>query len=743
VEAAKALDPTHPDQLFHHYARAYQQGNQFRNTLNLSGGNENALLTSSASYSKTNGVIPNSDFKNISARVGAQFKISNKLRFNPTFYYINSGGLRVNADRFNESLTYWSPRHDVTDYRKEDGTMKTYGTQNNPIYAVMTNNFRDDVNRLIGSGDLTYSPFSWLDLNYKIGMDYVSDVRKHTAPGPLGLVGEVQHADNGLGFVNQDRLNNRILTSNAMATFRYNWSENFNTVLRVGNEVRERKYSRLSSTGSELDVPTLLTVNNAKVRNTTEYNELYRIVSGYGDLTLGWKNFLFVNVTGRNDWSSTLPSGFNSFFYPSASVSYVFSDHLKLPSFLSFGKLRASFAETGKDTDPYETSTIYSSSLLQATSQVIWSRGDARGDKLLKPERTTTQEIGTELRFLNSRLGVEVNLYKLNSRDQIIPVSVSPTTGFTSVIINAGEIENKGIELVLTGSPVKTKNFNWETTLNFARNRNKVVSIREGLTEIVVGSHFGYIGSSATMKYVPGYAVGNIYGSSYQRYYGTKIDDKITVDNGLPLVIASTGTNRGFPVRDPAQRLLGNSQPDWMGGINNTLSFRNFTLSFLWETQQGLQRYNQLGNFMAAFGIAKYTEDRNDMVVFPGVLPNGDPNTQSVWKNWGTGPDGRVYNAGFYRNVYRSVTENFVEDASWVRLRNLSLSYNISENILKKSFIQNATITFTGNNLLLFTDFSGYDPENSSFSAGSNIDAFSGFTYPAVRSFLLSVNLNF
>jgi TonB-linked SusC/RagA family outer membrane protein len=743
VEAAKALDPTHPDQLFHHYARAYQQGNQFRNTLNLSGGNENALLTSSASYSKTNGVIPNSDFKNISARVGAQFKISDKIRFNPTVYYINSGGLRVNADRFNESLSYWSPRHDVQDYRKEDGTMKTYGTQNNPIYATKTNNFRDDVNRLIGTGDLTYSPVSWLDLNYKIGMDYVSDIRRHTAPGPLGLVGEIQHQDNGLGFVNQDRLNNRILTSNAMATFKYDWSSDFNTVLRVGNEVRERKYSRLSSTGSELDVPTLLTVNNAKVRNTTEYNELYRIVSGYGDLTLGWKNFLFLNVTGRNDWSSTLPSGFNSFFYPSASVSYVFSDHFKMPSFLNFGKLRASYAKTGKDTDPYETSTIYSSSLLQQTSQVIWSRGDARGDKLLRPERTTTQEIGTELRFLGGRLGVEVNLYKLNSRDQIIPVSVSPTTGFTSVIINAGEIENKGVELVLTGSPVKTKNFNWETTLNFARNRNRVVSIREGLSEIVVGSHFGYIGSGATMKYVPGFAVGNIYGSSYLRYYGSKPDDKVTVNHSLPLVIASTGINRGFPVRDPAQRLLGNSQPDWIGGINNTLSFRNFTLSFLWETQQGLERYNQLGNFMSAFGIARYTEDRNDMVVFPGVLPNGDPNTQSVWKNWGTGPDGRVYNAGFYRNIHRSVTENFVEDASWIRLRNLSISYNLSENILRKSFIQNATITFTGNNLLLFTDFSGFDPENSSFSAGSNIDAFSGFTYPAVRSFLLSVNLNF
>jgi outer membrane receptor protein involved in Fe transport len=622
--------------------------------------------------------------------------------------------------------------------------MKTYGTQNNPIYATKTNNFRDNVNRIIATNDITYSPFNWLDLNYKLGIDQYSDFRRHTAPGPKGLVGEVPHADNGLGFVNEDRLGNRILTSNVMATFKRDWTNDFNTVLRVGNEVRDRKYSRLSATGSELDVPSLLSINNAKIRNTTEYLEQYRIVSAYGDLTMSWKNYLFLNVTGRNDWSSTLPAGFNSFFYPSASLSYVFTDHFqKLPSFLSFGKFRASVAATGKDTGPYETSTVYNSSLIQATSQVVWSRENSRGDNLLRPERTTTVEIGSELRFLKNRIGVDFTWYKLNSRNQIIPVSVSPTTGFTSVIINSGEIENKGIELVLNGSPVRNSNLRWDVTVNFARNRNNVVSIREGLAEIVVGSHFGYVGSTASMKYVPGYAVGNIYGSTNQRYYGTKVDDKINVDRSLPLVIAATGSNAGFPVRDATQRLLGNSQPDWTGGVNNSLSYKNLTLSFLWDTQQGHEKYNQLSNFMGAFGISKFTENRNDIITFEGVKPDGTPNTTPVWLNWGTGPDGRVYSQGYYRNIYRSITENFVEDASWVRLRNLSLSYNLPKSLMGKTFAQGASVTFTGNNLLLFTKYSGYDPESSSFSAASNLDAFAGFTYPATRTYLFSLNVNF
>ena len=744
VAEAKAIDPTHPDQIFHHYKRGYQNGNQFRTSINLSGGNENALITSSLAYFKQDGVIPNSDYKNISARLNAQLKFGSKFKFNPSFYYVNSGGRRVNADRYNESLTYWSPRWDVKDYIRPDGTHKTYlQGNNNPIFGTYSNQFKDDVNRLISNLALTYSPVDWLDVNYRLGMDYYADFRRHAAPGPKGLVGETPHEDNGLGFVNEDRLSNRIINSNLMATFKKDWTSKFGTVLRIGNEVRDIKYSRLSSTGSELDIPDLLTLNNAKIRGTTEYRELYRIVSAYGDLSLSWDNFLFLNITGRNDWTSTLPDGNNSFFYPSVSLSYVFTDHLKLPSWISFGKLRGSYAEIGKDTRPYETNTYYNSSVITSTSQVIWTRGDTKGDPALKPERTRTVEAGLEARFLRNRLGIDFTWYKLNSKDQIINVSASPTSGFTSFILNAGELQNKGIEVVLNGTPVESKDFKWDISLNFSRNRNKVIALREGLAEIIVGTHFGYAGSTASMKYVTGYPVGNIYGTSYLRYYGAKPDDKINVDKSLPNVIAVTGTNRGFPMRDATQRILGNSQPDWIGGITNTLTYKNVTLSFLFETQQGMQKYNQLGNFMSAFGIAKYTENRRETIVFPGVLPDGTQNTQAVWLGQGTGPDGRNYTAGYYRNVYRGITENFVEDASWVRLRSLSLGCDLPKNIFKGSFIQSANVTFTGNNLLLWTDYSGYDPETSSFSAGSNVDAFAGFTYPAVRSYLVTLSVNF
>ena len=207
VEAAKASDPTHPDGIYNHYAQGYQQGNQFKSTIRLSGGTEKALLTSSLSYFKQKGTIPFSEYKSISAHVGGQFKFGEKFRFNPSVFFINSGGLRVNADRFNESLTYWSPRWNVKDYIKPDGTMKAYlAGNNNPIYGTYSNRYKDDVNRIIGNVAMTYSPFKFLDIDYKLGMDYFDDFRRHAGPGPLGLVDEIAHEDNELGFVNEYRI---------------------------------------------------------------------------------------------------------------------------------------------------------------------------------------------------------------------------------------------------------------------------------------------------------------------------------------------------------------------------------------------------------------------------------------------------------------------------------------------------------------------------------------------------------
>ncbi len=245
------------------------------------------------------------------------------------------------------------------------------------------------------------------------------------------------------------------------------------------------------------------------------------------------------------------------------------------------------------------------------------------------------------------------------------------------------------------------------------------------------------------MKYVPGLPVGNMYGTTYQRYYDKTVDNKVNLYKDLPIVISGSGSSLGFPVRDNTQRLIANSQPKWIGGISNTLSWKAFSLYFLFDTQQGQYRYNQLDNFMSAFGIAKYTENRNDTKVFEGVLANGTPNTQSVWLGQARGPDGRNYGAGYYRNYYRNTSENFVEDASWTRLRTLSLTYSLPSSVLGRSGIQGASVTFTGNNIFLLTDYKGYDPETSSNPASSNVDGFTGFTYPALRSFLFTINLNF
>lgn len=740
VEEAKAIDPTHPDKLYHHYGQGFQTGNQFRTTLSMNGGTERARLSSSVSYFNQEGMIPFSDYRNISFRINGQLQLSEKLSFRPSLYYSNSGGARVNANRYNESLTYWSPRHNVMDFKKEDGTMKSYGTTNNPVYGTYGAPFRDDVHRMIGDISFTYKPFSFLDIDYKLGVDQYNDLRRHHAEGPRGTVGEMRHGDMGLGFVREYRLYNRLINSNLMATATKDWLDGkLSTSLRVGNEVRESKYDRVNAEGSELDIPTLLTINNAKVRTTSQQKSLYRIVSLYGEFTAGWDNKLFLTLTGRRDHTSVFTQGLNDFFYPSYTLSAIVSDMVTLPTWWTYAKVRGSYAEIGKDTDPYRNNTYYGSYVLTSTSQVLWTRSASSGDRMLKPERTYTFEVGTELRFLQDRLTLDVTYYKLNSKDQIIPVLVSPATGFTSYVTNAGEIENKGLEVVLSGTVIKNNDFSWDASVNYTRNRNMVKSIRDDLPEIVVGSLSGYLNSAVTMKYVAGQPVGDLYGLTYRRYYGGKPDDGVTLQKDLPWLIGADG----FPIRDLNQRKIGNSMPKWIGGMTHTFRYKDFSLSFLFDAQQGFMKYNQLGNFMSSFAIAKYTENRDSYVVFDGVLADGTPNTKQVWLGQGE-KDGVNYGDGYYRLIHRGVSENFVEDASWVRLRSLTLGYNLPASIFNNTFIRDARISLTGNNLWLSTKYTGYDPESSPFNAGSNAAlGFAGFTYPAARTVMVSLNVNF
>ncbi len=744
VEEARQQDPDHPEEIFNNFENAYETGTQFRNTLSITGGNQQATFRTSMSRFDHKGVLPFSNYQNTSLRFNGDFRANEKFSFGGGINYINSGGDRVNADAFNERLVYWAPAKDVTDYEFENGTMKGYrnGGQvgNNPIYASKTNVFTDNVDRWIGNLKFQYSPFPWLSLNYRAGLDQYSDFRTRRAPAPRGVENENVLSDNGLGFVYETQIRNRDINSNFNAQLQHSFNDRLNVSLLVGHDVFIEDYKRVTTTGDELDIWDLYTLNNASIIQTSSYEEDYRLMGLYGDLSVAFDDVLFLTITGRNDWTSTLPKESRSFFYPSVSLGYIFTESFVTPEWFTYGKLRASYAEIGKDTRPYRINTVYERAAGFPINEITgWTRGDQKGSVDLLPERTSTFEIGADLRFFRNRLGLDITWYRSNSKDQIIPVPVSEATGFSSFVLNAGEVQNQGLELVLRATPVQASDFSWDILVNYANNQNEVVAIREGIEEIFLGSSFGYAGSTASTRLIVGQPYANIYGRSFARYYeDPSEDDGLTLATDRPILIGEDG----FPVIDTEQRILGNATPAWFGSITNTFRWKGLNLSFMFDTRQGVQKYNQMGNFFAAFGIAPYTTNRNETIVFEGVTANGQPNTQEVWLGQGVGPDGENYGAGYYRNYYRGATENFVEDADWWRLRNLSLGYTLPARWLQNAPIRRVNLTLTGTNLWLSTPYTGFDPEGNRGNSNAD-DGLGGFTYPGVRTFFATLSLGF
>ncbi|HET8736032.1 MAG TPA: SusC/RagA family TonB-linked outer membrane protein [Pricia sp.] len=712
--------------------RAFNTGVQTDHSLSISGGGENATFYGSFGRYDQKGIIPFSDWARTTAKLSGTVKFSEKFDFSGSINYANSGGNRVPHDRFMERMMYWAETQDVRDYINPDGTMKTYGNTN-PIYDARFSTFEDDVNRIIGNLNFNYSPTDWLTLSYRLGTDYYSDSRTAITPGPKGIDGELPLSTTG--SIEETRINSKDITSNFYITLKKQWNDDLNTTLRLGNDVFQRKFDRVSARGEDFVIPDFYNVNATSQVFTDQDKSIRRLVGFYGDLMLNYKEYLFLNVTARNDISSTLPKDNNSFFYPSVNLGYVFSEQFDLPSWFTFGKLRASWAQVGKDTDPHILGITYvAPDDYPLNGQVGFSRNSSFGDPELKPELTTAIEFGTQLSFFESRLDLDVTYYKSNAVDQIIPVPISDGTGFSEYYTNAGEIQNDGIEVVLGGDIIKNENFQWTASANFAMNNNEIKAIREGIDEIVVGSQFGYAGSSVTMKLIEGEAFGNLYGTSYQRFGADEND--IFLDRELPIVIGEDG----FPVRNENQLILGNAVPKFFGGLRNELTYKNFELNVLVDFRAGLEQYNQFDNFLSAFGKAEYSLARNDFRVFEGVLADGTPNTQQVWLGQGIGPDGRDYGAGYWRNTYRGVSENFVQDASFIKLRNISLSYTLGEKVLERIPFKSLRISLAANNIIFYTPWDGFDPESFSAGAGGNAIGFTGLGFPGTQSYFLTFN---
>ncbi|MDT0632809.1 SusC/RagA family TonB-linked outer membrane protein [Rubrivirga sp. S365] len=732
-----------PDlQFYNNWEQAYQTGYTVENNVSVSGGTDAASFYASVGRLDNGGVLPFSDWARTSARLSGAVQPSAAFRFGGTLNYVNSGGDRVFADRFNERLVYWTPNQDVAQYIKPNGTMfGYYGSDDNvgtnALYDARFATYNDDVDRLIGSVNAGYTFAEGVDVTYRLGVDTYSDSRFETLQGPQGIAGE--NALDSEGEVGETRISSRDLTSTLNVSLSRRFGDKLQADLLLGNDVFGRSYDRVNVSGSDLTIPNFYTLSNARDLTTSQFVRDQRLVGLYGDLKLAYDETLYLSLTGRNDWTSTLPVESRSFFYPSLSLAYVFTETLGSSPVLEFGKVRASFSQVGKDAPPYATNvTFVSPGAFPLDGQTGFTQSGVLGSPDLKPERTTSFEAGVDLRFLGGRVGLDATYYNATSRDQIIPVPISNATGFSRFITNAGSIRNTGVELVLNAAVVETSDVGWDVTANFARNRNEVVEIREGIETIEVGRQSGYAGSTAYLRLLPDAPYGAIYGTSYARYYAPGEDaDPLELDPDRPLLIGADG----FPVVDRTLRILGNMTPDWIGGLLNRVRYKNVELSALIDVSFGAEKYSQFNNFFAAFGIPEYTLDREDTMVFEGTTADGQPNAQPVYLGQGAGPDGRDYGAGYYRNTYRASTENSVFDASYVKLRNVSLAYGLPASLVGRAGIDRARIRLAVNNVVLWSPYPYWDPEVTSAGSGSNATGFSGLAHPGVASYTLTLEL--
>ncbi len=722
--ANQTLDPTrfqdfgpkHTDgaNVYNNFESIWRTGYSVNNNLSVSGGNDKTTYYSSFSHLYQEGVAPNSDWQRLNFSLKGSTKITDKLKVEGSATYIKSGGVRANGGDKSilSALNYHSSTFDVNDYQNSNGTQKSYaGTIiDNPRYLAEVSTLTDDVNRLVGNLALNYNPTDWLSIRYQIGTDVYSDSRRRVAPPGLDVSTQVG------GFIVEERYNYREINSNLLVTLNKQINDDLKATLVLGNQITDIDASGVSVRGERYTLANFNELSNTSVYFPSRSASVRRLIGVFGSGSLEYKGMLFLNVTGRNDWSSTLPAENRSFFYPSVSLSWVFSETFKLADnpIINAGKIRISAASVGKDTDAYQVGNYFTLANGFPFGSVSGFRLSTRSGSLnLKPERTQSYEIGAELGFLRNRITLDATYFVQESKDQITPIPVSNSTGFSSFVANAGVVENKGLELLLNAKIVDNPDFQWSATLNFTRMRGTVTTMPEGINEIVFQNDF------IVSKIQQGSRLGDLWGYPYKRKNGQLLVDI----NGYPYTTFDT------------LKVVGNALPDWFGGITNTFNYKGISLSFLIEIRQGGDAFDTGMRNRFRNGVDIRTENRNQEVVFNGVTETGQPNTKAVFLD----------RDNFYNNVarYASVSDVLLQKTSWVRLRNVSLSYSLPESVLSKTLIKNLRLTATGNNLLLFTPFMGFDPEAIQNGAGSNAFGYVGQTIPAVRNFTFSLNATF
>lgn len=718
-------------------------------------GTEQANARLSVSRQGIDGMVPGFELERLTLGLTGGLQVSERLRTETSVQYITSDAERrpgIGYELSNPMIQFvWFGRQvDVEDLRRNYRTRRpendpqagmpyswNYRYHPNPYYIIFENNNFDNRDRLIGQLSATYELTPWLSAMLRTGTDWYQDDRKFTYAQDLwGMsgfdprAGAETRAIGANGAFGEWNIGHQETNTDFLLSANPQLEGAVSLNASLGASRRDYRRSQRFIYVSDLTAPGVYSVTNA--RNTPDpwdWLDRKRVNSLLGQAEIGFNNYFFVTVTGRNDWSSTLPEDNRSYFYPSVSTSLVFTDLFPQlqDSPLSFGKLRASWARVGNDTDPYNLRNTFAA---QDPFQGFptFTVPNTLANANLKPETTESWEFGAELGFLDGRLGLDVTYYDATTRDQIMPVQISRASGYTGQYVNAGAVQNRGVEMLLSATPVQTPDFSWETSINFARNRNTVVSLAEGVTGLQLpGGSFWGVNVFAR--------VGEPYGQLMGRKYLRDSQGRIVVNaNGLP---QASATNE----------VIGNYQPDWTGGWSNTLRFRNLSLNFLLDTQQGGDLYSVTHMFGRYAGVlAETLEGRCRMPSWPVVegIPVCDANTGIIVPgvkvvNGDTVPNDIVTNAQDYNWALYGIHEAHVFDASFVKLREVTLSYEVPTRFTERMRLSGMNVSLIGRNLALWTDMPHIDPETA-FDA-SNVQGLEFGQLPTARSFGFSVNI--
>jgi len=605
----------------------------------------------------------------------------------------------------------------------------------NPWWILGENSYTSNVERLLGSIEMGYKPVSWLDVLYRIGTDVTSDKRRqHEAKVVIPDPNNQNKPNEKAGNYSEGNIGIRELTSDLTATTKFNAGKDLSFRVLVGHNYRQRSTETITTTINDLVIPNLYNLGNSSGPPTTANAISKRRLYGlYGDVNIAFKNFLFLGLTGRNDWSSTLPKNNNSFFYPSANASFVFSDALKMPSWVTYGKVRASVARVGNDADPYLLESVFvpgtvtdgfqNSQLNFPLNGVAgYTVAGTIGNANLSPEFTTSYEAGVEANLFKSRVGLDFTVYYNETTDQIITLDMAATTGYTKKVTNVGQVSNRGIEILLRGQPVRTKDFNWETTITFSKNKSNVDEIAPGVERITIPG--GFNGGTVVAE------VGKPYGS----FYGSGF-----LHDSLGRVIVSATT--GYPLTEPTARTYGTYFPDYMGSFFNSFSFRGFTLTALFDGKKGGMFYSRTRSLQTFTGTDPLTlyNDRE-----PFVVPNSsilDPTTGKYVENTTV----KVQSAqNYWTNSFAPNGMVNLVDASFIKLREVTFMYRIPQSLVNHTPFSAVQVGLVGRNLWIKTakENTYSDPETSSFGTG-NAQGYEYGSIPSVRSYGANIRITF